>query len=58
MSALGHWLTLSSVRVMSAFTPNSGHSSVQVKCPLCANSGHRIGEPFGKKKRPKVRELL
>src|SRR6476659_8677834 len=22
MSALGHWLTLSSVRVMSAFTPN------------------------------------
>ena len=40
------------------FAPDSGHSSVQVGCPTSANSGHRIGEPFGKKKRPKVQELL
>jgi hypothetical protein len=22
------------------FTPESGHSSLRIKCPLCANSGH------------------
>jgi len=25
-------------------TPDSGHSSVQVGCPLCANSGHWVAD--------------
>ena len=25
------------------FTPNSGHPPLAFRCPLCANSGHRVG---------------
>ena len=41
MSALGHKRTFAPQKVMSALPPNSGHPSVDRRCPLCANSGHR-----------------
>ena len=40
MSAMGQKQTSRHLGVMSVFTPNSGHSSVQMKCPLSAKSGH------------------
>jgi hypothetical protein len=39
MSALGHKRTFCFVRVMSAFTPESGHSAMQTRL-LRAKSGH------------------
>ena len=40
LSALGQKPTCRPVRAMSALPPHSGHSSVQVRCPFSARSGH------------------
>jgi hypothetical protein len=43
MSALGQKQTCAVQKVMSAFTPNSGHVRCKEECPLSAKSGHYDG---------------
>ena len=52
VSALGQKQTCAVHQPMSALPPESGHSSLRLACPLCANSGHAIFHSNNSSARP------